>query len=281
MCEEVVKYINLKVNKLLRTSFLTATVLLRRSFEIETAQIIAEFIQLVPNNYRGLQYFVLDLFHFSFLPTAFNNDWLLEYGDESDGYLIRSVPRSFTNTTCNCMISGACKEPLRIGPPDLFLPGLVVGCLPFDGLRMSTLECFFSSSCISTILTYLEYYTQMDGLPLIDFVLPTVLPLTISPLSNSIPSRFSNNMSIGMLLDEFFIEEWTNSSSYENYFAACSPTHCNYKYVTHNNLLYVATSVAGLYGGLTIGLRFIIWNITRVYRLMKRRIQSRRVTAQL
>ncbi|CAF4441305.1 unnamed protein product [Rotaria sp. Silwood2] len=131
----------------------------------KTAQIIAEFIQLVPNNYRGLQYFVLDLFHFSFLPTAFNNDWLLEYGDESDGYLIRSVPRSFTNTTCNCMISGACKEPLRIGPPDLFLPGLVVGCLPFDGLRMSTLECFFSSSCISTILTYLEYYTQMDGLP--------------------------------------------------------------------------------------------------------------------
>ncbi|CAF4142564.1 unnamed protein product, partial [Rotaria sordida] len=32
------------------------------------------------------------------------------------------------------MISGTCQEPLRIGPPDLFLPGLVVGCLPIDGL---------------------------------------------------------------------------------------------------------------------------------------------------
>ncbi|CAF2817087.1 unnamed protein product [Rotaria sp. Silwood2] len=217
----------------------------------------------------------------SFLPTAFNTDWLLEYGDESDGYLIRSVPRAFTNTTCNCMISGKCQEALRIGPPGIFLPGLVVGCLPFDGLRMSTLECLLSSICISTILTYLEYYTQIDGSPPIKFIPPTVLPWTISPLDDSIPSRFSKNTSIGTLIDEFFIEEWTNTSSYEDYFAACAPTHCNFEYVTRNNLLYVPTSVLGLYGGLTIGLRFIIWNMTRIYQLMKRRIQSRRVAAQL
>ncbi|CAF3914711.1 unnamed protein product [Rotaria sp. Silwood1] len=178
------------------------------------------------------------------------------------------------------MISGTCQEPLRIGPPDLFLPGLVVGCLPYDGLRMSTLECFFSSSCISTILTYLEYYTQMDGSPPINFVPPTVLPLNISPLNNTIPSRFSKNTSIGTLLDEFFIEEWTSGFSYEKYFAACAPTYCTFAYVTHNNILYVTTSILGLYGGLTIGLRFIIWNVIRLYRFMKKRIRSRRVTAQ-
>ncbi|CAF3300679.1 unnamed protein product, partial [Rotaria sp. Silwood2] len=152
---------------------------------MEMAQIIADFIELVPKDYQRLQYFSIDLFHFSFLATPFNTDWLLEYGNESDGYLSRSIPRTFTNTSCNCMISGTCQEPLRIGPPDLILPGLVISCLPVDGLRMSTLECFLSSSCISTILTYLEYYTQMDGSPPIDFIPPTVLPLNISSLNSS------------------------------------------------------------------------------------------------
>ncbi|CAF3708319.1 unnamed protein product [Rotaria sp. Silwood1] len=120
----------------------------------------------------------------------------------------------------------------------------------------------------------------MDGSPPINFTQPTVLPITISPLDNSTLSRFSKNTSIGTLLDEYFLEEWTHRMSYEDYFAACAPTHCNFEYVTRNNLLYVATSVLGLYGGLTIGLRFIIWNVIRLYRFMKTRIRSRRATPQ-
>ncbi|CAF1224249.1 unnamed protein product [Rotaria sordida] len=120
----------------------------------------------------------------------------------------------------------------------------------------------------------------MDGSLPINFIPPTVLPINISPLDNSTPSRFPKNTSIGTLLDEYFLEEWTYNVSYEDYFAACAPTHCNFEYVTRNNLLYVATSVLGLYGGLTIGLRFIIWNVIRLYRLMKKRIRSRRVTPQ-
>ncbi|CAF1630987.1 unnamed protein product [Rotaria sordida] len=119
----------------------------------------------------------------------------------------------------------------------------------------------------------------MDGSPPIDFVPPTELPLNISPLNSSTPSRFPQNTSIGTLLDEFFLEEWIVKASYEGYFAACAPTHCTFKYVTRNNMLYVATSILGLYGGLTIGLRFIIWNVISLYRLIKKRIRSHRVTA--
>ncbi|CAF4227020.1 unnamed protein product [Rotaria sordida] len=101
----------------------------------------------------------------------------------------------------------------------------------------------------------------MDGLPPTDFVPPTILPSTKSPLDSSTLSRFSKNTSI-------------------DYFAACAPTHCNFEYVTRNNLLYVATSVLGLYDGLTIGLRFITWNAIWLYRWMKKRIRSHRVTVQ-
>ncbi|CAF3796016.1 unnamed protein product [Rotaria sordida] len=120
----------------------------------------------------------------------------------------------------------------------------------------------------------------MDRSQPTDFVPPTLLPLTISPLDSSIPSRFSKNTSIGTLLDEYFLEEWTQTGSYEDYFAACAPTHCNFEYVTRNNLLYVAASVLGLYGGLTIGLRFITLNAIWLYRWMKKRIRSHRVTVQ-
>ncbi|CAF1387013.1 unnamed protein product [Rotaria sordida] len=119
----------------------------------------------------------------------------------------------FSNGTCNCVTSTTCQEPMRIGPPDLVIPGLVVGCWPIDGLGMSTLECFYSSSCIELIINFLNYYTQMDGSPPVDFVLPTVPTLIVTPLNSSIPSRFPPNITIGKIIDELFIEQWSNKIS--------------------------------------------------------------------
>ncbi|CAF4194499.1 unnamed protein product, partial [Rotaria sordida] len=163
------------------------------------------------------------MFQISMLPSSFNNDWLLQYGNEQNDYLLRSVPRLFTNSTCNCAASDKCQEPLRIGPPNLVLPGLVKGCSPVVGLQMSTLECFFSSDCIATILTYLEYYTQMDGSPPAHFIPPMVLPLMLDPLDNSIPSRFSPNTSIDTIISEMLVEQLNRTITYENYFASCTP----------------------------------------------------------
>ncbi|CAF3648582.1 unnamed protein product [Rotaria socialis] len=42
------------------------------------------------------------------------------------------LPRIYSNITCNCAASDAYQRLLRIGPSDLILPGLVVGCLPLD-----------------------------------------------------------------------------------------------------------------------------------------------------
>jgi hypothetical protein len=169
---------------------------------------------------------------------------------------------------------------MRIGPSDLELIGLVVGCWPINGLRMSTLECFFSSSCINTILRYLYYFTEMDGSPPINFTLPQVLPFTVNPLNSSLPSRFAPNTTIGILLDALFIEQWTNTTSYENYYDACEPTLCRYEYVARNDAVYVITSILSLYGGLIVSLRFIVWNISRLYERAKRHFPNRRTPVQ-
>ncbi|CAF4177053.1 unnamed protein product, partial [Rotaria sp. Silwood2] len=199
-------------------------VLSRAAFELQTTGIIADFIERAPNYFRRILFFIIELLRNTLSPTAFNTDWLLEFTDWSRVYLLQSVPRMFSNGTCNCVTSTTCQEPMQIGPPDLVFPGLVVGCWPIDGLGMSTLECFYSSSCIELIINFLNYYTQIDGSPPVDFVLPTVPTLIVTPLNSSIPSRFPPNITIGKIIDELFIEQWSNKSIYENYFAACAPS---------------------------------------------------------
>jgi hypothetical protein len=206
-----------------------------------------------------------------------NTDWSLEYGDASNGYLLRSIPREYGNNSCNCMVSRQCQRPLRIGPPDSFLPGLVLSCSPMEGLRMSTLECFFSSSCISSIINHLNYYTNMDGSPPNNFSTASAPNLSISPLNSGTVSLFSKTTSIGDIMDAQFIESWKSTVSYEKYFSVCAPSSCTYTYTRRQGILYVITSLLALYGGLTIGLRLVIWEASKLGRSIRNRFLSRHV----
>lgn len=120
----------------------------------------------------------------------------------------------------------------------------------------------------------------MDGSSPVDFVLPTVATLIVTPLNSSIPSRFPPDITIGNLIDELFIEQWSKKSIYENYFAACAPSVCRYEYVSRNSIVYVITLILSLYGGLTFGLRFIVWNGSQIYYKIKDRFSNRIVMVQ-
>lgn len=280
LCDDARILVDYAIFDFNRSTVVSDTVLPRISFESQTSQIIAQFMQQVPLNYRRFLHFSTEMLHGNLLPTLDNSDWLLEFGNESDSYLIRATPRVFINSTCMCATSGMCNQQMRIGPPDLMIPGLVVGCSPVDGLRMSTLECFFSPSCIATILTYLDYFTQIDGSPPIDFVPPVNLPLVITPLNESKLFRFLPTTRVGSIVDELFIEKWTHGSDYEKYYATCAPRNCRYEHVKRNDLLYLLTSLLGIYGGLTVALHFLAWNAVRFFEQIKSRIDSRRNAVQ-
>ena len=270
-CDVVRSQVGNKLDIFQARKLVTASVWSRSFFEEQTSFSIKQALRFNSADFARSFSHANEMLHCTLLPTAFNTDWSLEYGNESNGYLLRTVPRMFSNSSCNCLISGDCQQPLRIGPPDLTLPGLVIGCSPLDGVRLSTLECFFSSKCIANITRYLEYYTEMDGSPPLNFTPPTSSSMAMPPMNRSAPSRFAVTTPIGTLITELFIERWSNTSSYDAYFAACAPIECRYEYATRNDLLYVVTTLLGLYGGLTVSLRFITWNLTRVYRWMKAR----------
>jgi hypothetical protein len=218
----------------------------------------------------------MDLLYFNLAPNFLNTDWSLEFGDERNGYLIRSIPHQYGNNSCNCMVSRQCQRPLRIGPPDLLLPGLALSCSPMDGLRMSTLECFFSSSCITSIINHLNYYTQLDGSPPINFSTTSAPDLSMPPLNNDAISRFSKTASINQIMNAQFIEGWNSTVSYEKYYAVCAPSICRYEYIQPQGILYVITLLLSLYGGLTIGLRLVIWEAIKHGKSLRNRLVSRR-----
>ena len=63
--------------------------------------------------------------------------------------------------------------------------------------------------------------------------------------------------------------------SYEKYFAACAPRNSYYSYVKSIDTLRIIISMLGLYGGLTISLRLVIWDTARIYRKVKARLRRR------
>jgi hypothetical protein len=48
------------------------------------------------------------------------------------------------------------------------------------------------------------------------------------------------------------MEPWPTNISYDRYFAECAPNICSYSYIDNANPLYVASTLLGLYSGLTI-----------------------------
>jgi hypothetical protein len=151
---------------------------------------------------------------------------------------------------------------LTTDPSLLFnLPGIMVGCLPYNSLLKSTLECFYNQSCIDLIQIFINQLSF------------------ISPLSSS---RFAQNTTVNDLLDQLFIESWNNKSSFTNYFRVCSPNSCTYSYDRRFNLLYIIVTIISLFGGLKIILvlsaPFIVKLIRRLQKVKAGQNQNNEIT---
>jgi hypothetical protein len=94
---------------------------------------------------------------------------------------------------------------------------------------------------------------------LADFIVSSYIP---NPLDISLYTRFTpaSSILIGILIDELFIETWQNTSNYSDYFSVCAPSTCRYTYMERNTAIYMLTTFLGLYDGLTIGLKFLVWH---------------------
>ena len=74
------------------------------------------------------------------------------------------------------------------------------------------------------------------------------------------------NQSLEKLNMDLFVTKWNNQTNYTNYFRICRPLECQYTESDRNNLLYIATNLLGIYGGLVTLLTVIVSQFLLAYK---------------
>ncbi len=98
-------------------------------------------------------------------------------------------------------------------PPIYVIPGMYVGCTPYDALIGSNLQCFFDSICFNSTISWISTFNESNW--------PTLL-------DKSIPSRFNPNDTIETLLEADMIEEYIITKNFSQYYSICNPIECIY-----------------------------------------------------
>ena len=119
-----------------------------------------------------------------------------------------------------------------------------------SGILQSTLECFYDDVCINQLnRVFLNSFTKFN------------LSAMKSPLTTP----------IGSILDEFSVQSVNFSANYSAYFEICAPSICQYHYIEQHNVVYIFTTLLGLYGGLTASLHILVWHMLSLYRFIVKR----------
>ncbi|CAF1165555.1 unnamed protein product [Adineta ricciae] len=261
--------IELNVQTFSTKNLITLQTLTHYSFQIQVDSIINNFIVQTLAQFQWMHHYIIDMFHANQLQHRFGLNWASFASNAQMNNVIRTFPIWFNESGESCLCttspSRCFRTILTSFNQTIRLPGIVFGCLPIDGLRQSTLECLYNFTCLQLLADFLN----MTNIP--------------NALNRSVSSRFYpiSTTTIGELIDEFFIETWHNSSNYSEYYSSCSPSSCEYSYAVRSSALYILTTCLGLYGGLTVGLKFIVWYGLNIYWKTQQYIGNRRRTTRV
>ncbi|CAF1156191.1 unnamed protein product [Adineta steineri] len=167
------------------------------SFQAQIDSLTATFIAQTSDKFRRTQLFIYETFRANQLLVVPETNWQFVRTTAADNYVLATVPRSSFGNNYSCITTlDSFPRPLYIDANSntIALPGVVGGCLPIDGARLSTLECFFNSNCILNLAS-------------IQLTRPTTFWLA-KPLNTSTPSIYPSNTLISSLVDSLFVEDW-------------------------------------------------------------------------
>ena len=141
---------------------------------------------------------------------------------------------------CSCLNTAGCPHPATFNDSHdhlVTVPGMVADCWILDGTLASTLECYYNQTCLS--------------------LLHGSLGMRMIPFSNDLNKRFIMTSTIEMLLNEIMVDSMTDAIRFELYYAQCNPTYCAYSYTHRFDILFVVTTIFGIFGGLSLILKLI------------------------
>ena len=173
-----------------------------------------------------------------------------------------------SGSVCHCYPTISCQAPAAIYSNlvketlDVYhlnidstpVKGMHIACYPLEGWLLSTLECYFDSTCLQLLVPNSTAFV---------------------PLNSSKISRFPPNTTMDDLVADLLVEQWSYNFSAESYFHQCAPATCEYSYTHRNTYLTVITTITSIFGGLNTIFRLIIpWLIRFMFKLKQKFIRS-------
>ena len=248
--------------------YITASIVPFELFQSQIQAFIDQFKFSTTNNFLLSLNMTRKMIQGNVLPSGRQTNYKVRHYTEDmpaklpryDASYIRITSRIYN---CNCALSMTC-----IDNSSLFngvnnrrvfnVTGFYAGCYTMESLLQSNLQCFYDQQCLNLLQYYFEAYTTNE----------------IIALNSSLSSQYYPNTTIENLLKNLMIEQWNSIQFYDQYYEECQPLECSYKIETRNSMIYVITTLFGIFVGLITVLRWIVPLIVKFVRKKKRKMQK-------
>ena len=257
LCELLKQRISIGLGEFNSNQYVTASIIPQNIFESEIKSTIETFRSSMATNFLLSLEIIQGTTQANALLSALQTNYYI-FIDKFYRYG-RTNPMHYND--CDCATSFACTFQSSIedypNSTSLFnVPNFYKGCYIVESLLQSSLECFYDTQCIKKLQSYISSSS----------------PINITALDASL-SNYSKNSTIKELVNNLMIEKWNATPIFERYYNECQPTNCTYSFMKRHDLIYIATTLFGLAGGLTTVLNFIV---PRLIKFIRKKKQQRR-----
>ncbi|CAF4239187.1 unnamed protein product, partial [Adineta steineri] len=270
LCQLANKTVTDAIHRFGIQSFITLNVTTETSFNIQLHIIVNEFAQSFITNF-DLLIQTVQLLTQTDQPYTIHYNALLFYlttQEEINGAQYARVGFQFTgptnaetnSITCICATDPHCQIPvldpvnttiLSDGYQFSEVIGSMQSCYVVDSVLLSTLECYYSHSCVSILYKYINKSMSIIDIGLSYFDVNILV-------NDSASTRFPPNTSLSTIVKALLIEEWNQVFSFDQYYEQCAPSKCTYSQEIHTtDFLGIIIFVISIIGGLIAGVRLI------------------------
>ncbi|CAF1065691.1 unnamed protein product [Adineta steineri] len=265
LCQLSMQTVNQSIQQSLSSLMITKQLLSEENFNLHINSMINEAKFNAPSTFIRLLSLLRATNHGNAIVSSYGTNYQYKASVYDLHQTTLYTQAMIYDDNCSCQLNSTCiinASFIEINSiQSITIKGLKMGCTPSESLLASTLECFYDQSCINLIQTMTEYNENITPIPL-----------------NIANSRFLMNMTVMNLINDLFVEKWSSTLNYSSYFYKCSPMICSYTYIQQLNSFYTLTYFLGLYGGLTIVLKWIspkiVYLVNKTYQRQKKTTNS-------
>ncbi|CAF4173996.1 unnamed protein product, partial [Adineta steineri] len=252
-CDLIESTINNSLIQFNSSQYITASIASSELFQLQARSFVKQFISSTTNTFVLSLNTIRNSTHGEGLLSGLLTNYVITVGTSiSKEPIVLGAPVVYSK--CSCALSSTCIAQSSflnsLSNMDSFdVPGFYTGCYVIEALLQSTLQCFYDQTCIDQLQIYLS---------------PPV-PMDVTALDSSLPSQYFDDSTIEDLLNNLMIEEWNSTQLYDQYYNKCQPIECTYTIETRNSVIYIITTIFGIFGGLITVLRCIVPQVVKIF----------------